>query len=1051
MTGPELLQIRASAGSGKTYELTRRYMARLASLRPGSNASAARGILAITFTNAAANEMRERVIRQLKGAVLGGAASPVDAKSASFWLDVFLEDPSALNIRTIDSLLHQIIRASALDLGISPDYETAFDTDEVLKPYVDRFLEHAAADSRASSDLRAACRALLEGSKTGSFSGGGLILRRISDVMELALRGKLENMASPEKITELEKNSQKNVADTASKLLSLADAAGLEWNKRARDAIQKLADGIAVKSSEYYVKSEAKYLFNKKPDISPEIEKAYASVREAAQNHFQAMEILAQGKLWAGCTAMASRIAALFMEDMAKAAVLPQILASMKAKSVLSPLGAVSEAFCRMGNRLKHFLVDEFQDTSSDQWAVLQSLALEGLARGGSFLWVGDPKQSIYGWRGGKPELFSAVGDNPELRAVCPELQTRRLECNWRSGIDIVRHTNQFFAPLANPKQAADIVRSMLSAGFNENVLAKCAELIAETYRDVNQEYQSPDNAYVCVENVKAPTRDDLRALVLEKLRTLLLDDIGYRRGWSDVLILTRDNVFARETAEVLGAANIPVLTENGLLLNENAIVLETIAFLTFLNNPRDDLAFWATLNGEIVLGHPDAAEITPANLADLAAERGQEHLFQTFMASYPDIWKKLFAPFYNQASILTAYDTVMEWYKRLDVAARFPADATMLRRLLETLHLAENDGMTSLASFLDYWKEHSVDEKAPMPQNMNAVRIMTIHKAKGLEAPVVIVPCTDFSIKPSEKPQIFTIASQKIAARFRSGMGQLYHEEMGRQALEALNLLYVAMTRPVEELYIFNTCAESGSSNNTSGAIRKLAEQAGFPLSYTFGMKQNLQRQVQPDAKPQSLVPQAVDKGQEDWLPMQWLPRLKIFRNHTHTGELAANERGTLLHAALEQLTLRDDSESACKTALLAAERATGISAPPRARPGLLRALEWFAAIPQARQWLAKGLPEHCFMSENGKVIRADLIVPLSNGPLVIDYKSGGADPAHTAQIQNYLAALQQSAQFPGVPAGLLIYLDLRQFRQISIGKAFPLTDRLPESAASA
>lgn len=161
---PRLRQVKASAGSGKTYELTRCFLQRLVECTDARGAISASpacalavdgqktgwgDILAITFTNAAAAEMRDRVIRHLKNAALGNDQDAADnslilrPSDARFWVNVILRDLSALNIRTIDSLLHLIVRAAALELNLHPDFQPVFATEEALTPYFDVFLERA--------------------------------------------------------------------------------------------------------------------------------------------------------------------------------------------------------------------------------------------------------------------------------------------------------------------------------------------------------------------------------------------------------------------------------------------------------------------------------------------------------------------------------------------------------------------------------------------------------------------------------------------------------------------------------------------------------------------------------------------------------------------------------------------------------------------------------------------------------------------------------------------------------------------------------------------
>lgn len=120
--------------------------------------------------------------------------------------------------------------------------------------------------------------------------------------------------------------------------------------------------------------------------------------------------------------------------------------------------------------------------------------------------------------------------------------------------------------------------------------------------------------------------------------------------------------------------------------------------------------------------------------------------LFMAFREDFPDIWRKWIAPFHADAGLLTPYDVTREALGRLDIWSRYPDEAAFVRRFLEIIHVAEGQGYGSLSSFLDYWNKHGQQEKAPMPETLDAVRVMTMHKSKGLQFPVVIVPWHNFS-----------------------------------------------------------------------------------------------------------------------------------------------------------------------------------------------------------------------------------------------------------------------------------------------------------------
>ena len=384
----------------------------------------------------------------------------------------------------------------------------------------------------------------------------------------------------------------------------------------------------------------------------------------------------------------------------------------------------------------------------------------------------------------------------------------------------------------------------------------------------------------------------------------------------------------------------------------------------------------------------------------------------------------------------------------RLDAEARFPAERTFLRRFLEVLQNAEEKGLASLGGFLEHWRSRGGEEKAPMPGGMDAVRVMTIHKAKGLAAPCVMVPWTSFAGRPSEYTDVIEYEGLRLAVPGGKISGARHEEYLAAQACESLNLLYVAFTRARDELHIFRASTPGLEKIARLGsALDALWARAGLEPPFELGAPE-LARTPVPEAAPVERIPAAcvapsppprapgsqVDEAGESWRPMQWLPRLKIFRNPLSPEVFRPEDRGTLLHLCLERLACsgepRRDAEAAVTAALAASEAPVPRDAAFRA--GLVDALAWFAAEPRAAGWLAHGRPEQPLMTAEGRLLRVDLLVREPWGTLVIDYKSGHAAPEHARQVRAYMENL---AAVPGggETRGLLVYLDLRRFQLVT------------------
>ncbi|WP_165077499.1 MULTISPECIES: UvrD-helicase domain-containing protein [unclassified Desulfovibrio] len=1068
---PGLCRIQASAGSGKTWELTRRFLERLAACGPdGGRASAScalapetghswRDIIAVTFTNAAAAEMRERVLRRLKEAALGAGDEgvPFAPEEARRWVDAILRDMSALNIRTIDSLLHLIVRSSALDLGLAPDFEPVFATEEALTPYYDLVLDRASRDDPAMRGLlRSACRSLANSEDSKGFLVGEKLRQQLRLVIDDVLRGRLDGVAAEDEIKEKLELSESSVRSLARQLLAAAEEIGIEWKKEPLRIISAIADGDLSKCElKTPVAPEPEKFFKGK--IPAAMIAPHAQFTQAALGCREARAVLLPALRRAPFVRLAQTLVTAFYLNREQEGGIPGILIPRWAAESLSGDHGVSDALCRLGSRLTHFLVDEFQDTSREQWETLRPLVADALARGGSLTWVGDIKQSIYSWRGGDPTLFNAVLEDTELRRLTAS-GTESLPYNRRSREQIVAHNNSVFAPLGEAGCAHDILELLLPRLATAQLDAG-ARRLAEAFAGAEQ--QCPAGAgggFVHVERIEADHSEELNEAVLSRLCELLKDDILPRRPLSDILVLVRSNEKGRLVAEALAREGIPVITENSLLLAEHPLITQLVAFLDFLDTPEDDIAFWTALTGSLVLGHPLAGGLTGEELHDWCAQKGPGPLFQRFRRRWPRIWEQLFAPFHAQSALLTPYDATREWMLRLDAEARFPGERTFLRRFLEVLQNAEEKGLASLGAFLEHWRSRGGEEKAPMPGGMDAVRVMTIHKAKGLAAPCVMVPWTSFAGRPSEYTDVIEYEGLKLAVPGGTTSGARHEEYLAAQACESLNLLYVAFTRARDELHVFRTSTPGLERISRLGsALDALWARAGLEPPFDLGEPgfSMVEEREAVGAEPLSgaceapLFPPAppvseADEAGENWRPMQWLPRLKIFRNPLFPEVFRAEDRGTLLHLCLERLTCSGEPRQAAEAAVTAALAASEAPVPRDAafRAGLVDALAWFAAEPRAAGWLAHGRPEQPLMTTDGRLLRVDLLVREAWGTLVIDYKSGQPAPEHARQVRSYVENLAAEPG-SGVTLGLLVYLDLQRFQLVT---AETLSDLVPE-----
>lgn len=1063
-----LSQIKASAGSGKTYTLTRLFLRRLAAASRRASGkvpacawqvSAQEGdmgwgeIMAVTFTNAAAREMRERVIETLKRIALGASEEdvPLSQEEARVRVNDILRDLGRLNIRTIDSLLHLIVRSAALELHLPPDFEPVFSSREALAPYLDLLLQQAWNADPAYEERRARLRSLFSTlvryrDKKG-FLAGDTLSRSIFALLDDALRGVYDNVCSTDEIVALVEDCRARILSSSA--LLLRDMSPDIYLKNAIKAMENpLPKGR--ESSAYLHKDSLLDLMKasaRKAGLVPDaaLMRAYDTLREALDDKVIADAAVARAPF----IDLARPLALAYLNNIQEEGRVPAVLVPDMAARVLDGPGGVPAELCRLGTRLSHFFVDEFQDTSREQWQALKPLILEALSRGGSLTWVGDVKQAIYGWRGGDATLFDEVLEDPQLRALEPRPEKKSLPCNWRSQRVIVEHTNALFAPLEQECTARATLSALLGEQIPEEFLSDAVQRVTSAFAGAAQRVPDGverDGGFVQVRCLDAAGKKELDELVLRET-TGLLREIGGRRSWAEILVLVRANREAATLAQALTEAGIPVVTENSLLLAAHPLVRQSVAFLAFLGSPADDAAFWTVVSGSIVQELP-GMPFDWQSLHDWCVRRSPEQALSVqFQRQWPDVWQRLFAPFLSQAGLMTPYDIVREWYLLCQVEQRHPGEAVFVRRFLEVVHAAEDAGAGCLPLFLQHWEEIGVMEKIPMPEGLDAVRIMTIHKSKGLEAPVVLVPWLTSSVRVSNAVQT-TVAGREVSVANIRALGAPYYDELIRQTCESLNQIYVAFTRAREELHIFHTTTGSGRKPTICKGLDVLWQAAGLTPPYTCGACPS-PASCRPAADARASLDRlpAPSPGRElppagTWRPMQWLPQLKVFRNPLEELRFRPKDRGVLFHACLEHLECSGESAQDAARAVARVRSRAAPAAGKALDEGLSAALEedirWCLAQSDLSRWLRCGVPEQPLMSADGEVLRADLLVRESWGLLIVDYKTGDARPAHEAQMRRYLSCLPQAEQ--AAACALLIYVDMRRFRAVGLRAASDL-----------
>lgn len=1057
-------QVKASAGSGKTYALTERFLNLLGPAVPELSSAQAQDyawheILAVTFTNKAASEMKERILGALKSRALELSAHPATdqwrPEHARQWLEHIIRRYSRLNVRTIDSLLFQMARLGALDLGLKPDFSPAFDNDEFLAPLFDSLLLRAQSGQEPERSLvdQAAEQLLYVGGAKG-FLPQQRFETLLKDAFDFLLQVRGALVVEPAPFNERLQELTQEVVRAAQALETLIEQSGVAGKKPFRSFLVKLR----TLHPYIYTPSDT---FAHKPDIfecvlkgdkgkvTEQLERAYLVFQAAYINYAAQRKILKQAAELAPFFALADIVRdELDIIQTRQGQVLNARIARYVQALFALEFGAPM-AFCRFGSRMRHMLIDEFQDTSREQWEAMASLVSESISQGGALFYVGDVKQAIYGWRGGEARLFDAAPSWPNIEPlVHGRLQRRTLPNNWRSSRNIVEFNNEVFTRLA--EQAQDMAAAMLPKDAPGEGVRLLADEIENAYADAAQKLPErtleKDPGLVKLYAVTGEKNDDLNERIHEQLKTLLLDELLQRRSPGEIAFLVRTNTQAAMVSEWCIDWGVPVVTENSLLLAEHPLIKQIIALLTSLDYPLNHLAFWEAVSGEELF--LSAFDLDIAAMHDWLASTN-EPLPVAFQRAFPQVWDGVFEPLRRLAEHASPYDIVCDIVSRFRIMERRPDEAVYIRRFMETVYAAESQGALSLSGFLLFWEENADKQNVPMPQHLDAVRIMTIHKSKGLEFPVVVVPFHDFTWTPSSRfvapgtdalGDEFSRMTAPLGERFVTSLskelGAHFYEQAAPMLLEQLNLLYVAWTRPVEELH----CILGSTPRNMSLPIMRALDMLCAPYELmehgdTYQLGAPLSGRCAPkdgdDLTPCSPAPSGMAP-----LPLRAeLPEMRLHRSELVKEAFDQRKRGTLMHRCLENLRFTGAADLDIERALAAGLRGRANPHDPAAfatlqeelKEEFRRRLQWFMAQPETPLLLGNVIPEPTILTQGKETRRADALCETNDSWVILEYKSGEFDfETHTRQLKQYLTLLAPLAAARGKDiSGRLVYLD--------------------------
>lgn len=907
----------ASAGSGKTYTLAKKYIKYFITISEEKGKErlrtlpelidSAKHILAVTFTNKATNEMQMRIVNSLYDLAYKEIGYSTDKKGVEYIssptymkdfiqelglsideirkisataLEVLLEHYSDFNVSTIDSFFQKVLRTFAYESEVNDSYQVEIDSELLSQIGVDatldeidnneddlhtRFWIQTLMDRTESGKWNIFSRSLNQKSKSNAENPYKSFIESVKKMeteqykmLRDEIEAYFERHKSQEEFRQLYEDwilayeqpvreAYQRVTGAFKALydwilgVDLKDEKGdlgrffsvsrkvvedklLQWNKLP-DA--KKVPGIQLLDHKYLEKGKVAGWMIANPEGALRLRALYTEVADSLQewygslenDEFQHWQLYAANLPFFALFGIVSRKRREYLEEI-------NAIELAETSMILSGVIGQSDApfvYERLGSRLNHFLIDEFQDTSRMQWNNLSPLLHESMARGNDNLVIGDAKQSIYRFRNADPSIITDIVPQEFKYDIDIKGNNQSENTNFRSLLHIVRFNNSFFRYIA---EAID---------NNTSDPESSRKKFADLYKNVVQTPSlTEDKGYVEV-HLSRYGKDVAAAEAIDRIPGLI--DSLIRRGYhqKEICVLVDTNVQATEISKAIikhnsnlaeGAVKIDFVSEQSLLVSSSQAVKIITGVLSNMakgTNPK-------------IREGKERLKYGPATADQLSAN------FRFFCAQHPD--KELHEcldMFLDGESNFNVLTELLESMQSLAIPALVEAvTATFVTTELageEALYLAAFQDMvleycenhpTDIGSFLKWWERKSQKAAVSSPEDTEAVQIMTVHKAKGLEREVAIVPFASwemfdkmpaqgfgewFWVKPQvlkhdtiELPPYLPVVTSKLMSR--TTHGKLLNEYYDLSKMDRLNKAYVAFTRAKHELYIFSSAA---------------------------------------------------------------------------------------------------------------------------------------------------------------------------------------------------------------------------------------------------
>jgi len=1019
----------ASAGSGKTFTLVKEY---LKILLTSPKNDAYRNILAITFTNKAVGEMKSRIVSSLSefakdepGPKAVELIEAIQQETTLNAIDIkikarqiiknIIHNYASFDISTIDKFTHKVIRAFAHDLGLPITFDVSLETDNLLTEAVDAIIAQAGEDETLTKLLVDFTMEKTDDDKSWD------VTREILDTGKLLLNENNRNEIvhfqdkSISEFVEIKKKIQEVVNDLeaecvvlAQEAISVITAAGVDEKSFSGGYFPKHLQSIKEgkfnpKNKTYHEAEDVK--INKTAKDKDSIEGIIPELLSLLKRIYTNQEKKAF------YSAFLKNITPLSLlntvsQELSKIQKEQNILSISEFNAIIykeiqnQPAPFIYE---RLGEKYKHFFIDEFQDTSEMQWQNLiplidNALSSEDLqGERGSLMIVGDPKQSIYRWRGGKAEQFIELSKyyNPFTNK---DKKIEHLDRNFRSYSEVIRFNNEFF--------------KMLSEQFTNPDYKNLYE------NHSHQEHNSKMGGYINIsflpkiektEGDEEETPDKTRQYVQATL-VAIKKSLSKGFDYKDIAILTRRRDQGIALAGYLTEQGLPILSSETLMIENATEVIFILNVLRYLNNSSnlEAKAYLLQYIGEYV-----QQQLATHDFIFQGMENKNEKEFENWLTtfdislSFQDLRRK------------SLYETVESIVSKF---INLKQNNAYIQYFLDLVLERDIKNQAGITDFLSYWDKNGHKFSIPSPEGKNAVRILTIHKSKGLEFPVVIFPFAeeDYSRRPKDKlwldseeniselPRVLIDNSSAVEG-FGEEASLVYQQKKQEDLLDNVNVLYVALTRAEEQLYIISSMnlsakGELPKNNMALFFINYLQQFSDFDIQkheYEIGSPERISQESGfiEEAKKIPFVKDVLDPK-----------NIKIAQRESlmwGTHQQKAIEYGNIVHEILSYVRTASDVGLALTKAI-----ENGLIVESQ-QEEVFKTLLLILNHPELADYFAEDnnvMNEQTIIRKEGTPVKPDrMVMTKDNKVYLLDYKTGLHNQKYQQQLESYEQAIEK------------------------------------------